>query len=163
MNERRSARLFVLDEQSRILLFLVDDAGLFVDPAAPHSSRYWILPGGGLEDGEAYEEAAVRELREETGIDVPLGACVATQDTVLLIRGVPTRCLERFFVVRVGTPEVVIDGLFGVERDVFLDYRWWLAEDMAQSGELFMPPGLPAVAATLASGAIPGEPVVLGR
>lgn len=32
----------------------------------------WGPPGGGREDGETYEEAAVREVREETGVDVEL-------------------------------------------------------------------------------------------
>jgi len=31
---------------------------------------YWTLPGGGCEDGETIEQIAVREVKEETGLDV---------------------------------------------------------------------------------------------
>src|SRR5436190_18990252 len=33
----------------------------------PYES-YWALPGGGLQPDETLEQAAVRELREETGV-----------------------------------------------------------------------------------------------
>ncbi len=33
---------------------------------------YWVIPGGGVRFGETIEEAAIREIKEETSIDVAL-------------------------------------------------------------------------------------------
>ena len=39
---------------------------------SPRQGAYWHCVAGALEEGESYEEAAVRELREETGLDTAL-------------------------------------------------------------------------------------------
>lgn len=38
---------------------------------APHYGR-WMVPGGTLEWGETLEDAVLREVREETGIDIEI-------------------------------------------------------------------------------------------
>jgi 8-oxo-dGTP diphosphatase len=59
----------VLDAAGRILL---------VRRGHPPSQGLWSLPGGRLEAGEAPAEAAEREVREETGLDVRVGALLAS-------------------------------------------------------------------------------------
>ncbi len=34
------------------------------------SKKYWTPPGGGIEEGESYEEATIREVLEETNMKV---------------------------------------------------------------------------------------------
>ena len=36
----------------------------------------WILPSGGVEDGESIAQAAIRETKDETGLDVELTSLV---------------------------------------------------------------------------------------
>lgn len=47
-----------------------DGRVLIVRRARPPANGLFTLPGGGVELGETLEEAVVREVREETGLDV---------------------------------------------------------------------------------------------
>lgn len=71
-----AVRLLVLDDQQRLLLFHIHD-GAPLHVFYPEMSIYWGTPGGGLEPGESFEQAARRELWEETGIQIEaVGPCV---------------------------------------------------------------------------------------
>ncbi len=59
---RVGAYAVLVDERERILLALWNEG----------ETPAWTLPGGGVEEGETAEQAAVREVREETGYDVEL-------------------------------------------------------------------------------------------
>lgn len=53
-------RTIVLDEQNRMLMVKQHHDGKDI----------WMVPGGGIEEGEGAREAAAREVKEETGLDV---------------------------------------------------------------------------------------------
>jgi ADP-ribose pyrophosphatase YjhB (NUDIX family) len=61
---------------------LVEDNRLLVLRQAAGDGRAWSLPGGKAEDGETLAGALVREMREETGLDVAVGRLLYLCDHV---------------------------------------------------------------------------------
>ena len=59
-----------------------DDQVLLVKRAKPPITWEWSIPGGGQELGETTGEAALRELKEETGVDARLIGLIDVIDTV---------------------------------------------------------------------------------
>lgn len=62
----------LLDHEERLLLVRHCKAG----------RSYWLLPGGGVEHGETAAEAARREAREETGLEVSVGDLCLVAETL---------------------------------------------------------------------------------
>jgi 8-oxo-dGTP diphosphatase len=59
---------------------IVRDGQILLSRLAPRVSRseLWTLPGGGLDHGEDPRDAVVREVHEETGLDVTIGETART-------------------------------------------------------------------------------------
>jgi mutator protein MutT len=66
-----------------IILLDDDDRLLLIQRARPPAAGKWSVPGGKVELGESLEEAALRELREETGLQCTLGPIVEVLDRVV--------------------------------------------------------------------------------
>ncbi len=59
-----------------------DDEVLLIRRGRPPRLGEWSIPGGKVEWGETLAVAALRELREETGVEAELGALVEVYEIV---------------------------------------------------------------------------------
>jgi 8-oxo-dGTP diphosphatase len=143
MRSRPSARILILDSAGRILLFR------FVHRNGPLAGQdYWATPGGGVEHGETFELAAIRELEEETGILVQdIGVQVGRREFVLqLPDGEHVMADERFFLVALeDTPSLSRDRWTAFETEVMAEHKWWSREELADTAATVWPENLLAM------------------
>jgi 8-oxo-dGTP diphosphatase len=126
---RPSARALITDPDDRLLLMRVRDA-VALDASDPVTD-YWITVGGGVEPGETFESAVVREIFEETGhvIHDP-GPCIwRRRKSITDAAGVTRASDERYFWCPVPTAELSRANLTHSERSYIQEYRWWTVDD----------------------------------
>lgn len=59
--------------RTRVTGVLIEDGQLLLLDQDTDGPRRWSLPGGKVEEGETIAQALLREMKEETGLDVEMG------------------------------------------------------------------------------------------
>ncbi|KRC58986.1 MULTISPECIES: NUDIX hydrolase [unclassified Nocardioides] len=127
---RTVARVLPVSSEDRVLLLLGSD------PAVPEV-RYWFSVGGGVDPGETLAEAAARELREETGVEVApdlLGEPFGTFEVTFAWDGRSYTNESTLFAVALEETPISFEGLDHLESQSIFDARWWTPEELDDDG-----------------------------
>jgi 8-oxo-dGTP pyrophosphatase MutT (NUDIX family) len=143
VKHRPTARIMLVNEGKEVLLYKTH-----FDPEVQLPPR-WLTPGGGIDEGETAQEAAVRELFEETGMRVDekdLGEPIlVASGTWLWGDGVHshtyTDTIYRFD-VETFSPDT--SGFTQDELRDVLEIKWWNVQELLDSEEQLAPQELAA-------------------
>ncbi|NCP15216.1 MAG: NUDIX domain-containing protein [Sphingomonadales bacterium] len=128
---RRAARVIVLDPLDRVLMFRFD---------VPGRDPFWVTAGGECEPGESFEDAARRELLEETGITADPGLQIARlTPQFVTVEGEPVQADERFFRVRVAEAVIDTSRHTAAEQRLMTQHRWFTRAELADWHEAVFP------------------------
>jgi 8-oxo-dGTP pyrophosphatase MutT (NUDIX family) len=152
---RKVARVVLLDPRDRILLLHGHEPD---DPA----DDWWFTPGGGLEGEETHEEAALRELAEETGITrVELGPVLWRRRCSFPFAGRRWDQDEWYHLARTQDTGTGPTALTELERRSVSGARWWTCRELAVTRETVYPTRLAELLRRLLDDGPPAEPETL--
>ncbi|MEU8760933.1 NUDIX hydrolase [Streptomyces sp. NPDC048659] len=152
---RRVARIVLLDPDDRILLV----HGF--EPADP-GQTWWFTPGGGLEGDETREQAALRELAEETGItEVELGPVLWRRYCSFPFDGRRWNQDEWYYLARTAQTVTDLAGLTELEARSVAGLRWWTSAELSAARETVYPDRLAELLRTLLDEGPPSAPLDL--
>jgi 8-oxo-dGTP pyrophosphatase MutT (NUDIX family) len=160
---RNSVKVILINENKEILLMCVDDPST-TNPQGKYHGRFWFPIGGAIESGETIEQAALREIFEETGIakeHIELGPIVWFGEFNLILSGIPTHLKEKFIVAETKQFNISLDHLTPDERAVVKHVEWFSLEQIKQSTEVIFPVVLPRYLPDILAGKYPAQPIEL--
>lgn len=149
---RLASRILLISPSKRLLLFKIH-----YRTGTLAGMSYWATPGGMLKKDESFEGAAIRELHEETGIEVKsVGQCIAHKEFLWQMPdGEQVLAVERFYVIRARDEHCSALGWSDKEREVVCEIRWWSGDELAVCRENVYPPDLLSLFAQTLSRSLP--------
>ena len=134
---RRAARIILIDPQERTLLFRFDVAG---------RPPFWVTAGGECDPNESFDDAARRELLEETGITADPGPQIARiKPEFVTVEGEPVQGDERYYFVRVEHDAIDTSRHTELEKQVMTQHRWFTLDELDSWHEEIYPVTLGAI------------------
>jgi 8-oxo-dGTP diphosphatase len=121
---RRSARVMVFDAAGRVLLIrcvAMRQGGEF---------EFWLTPGGEIEAGEEPVAAAVRELREELGLEVEVAGPVYTETNQFEHQGEMRDNHDFVFAARCAADAPALRGVTADEIELMKEIWWWTVAEI---------------------------------
>ena len=128
---RRAARIIVLDPEGRALMFRYD---------VPGRPPFWVTAGGECEPGESFDDAARRELLEETGIIADPGREIARlTPEFITVEGEEVQADERYYLIRVSKAAIDTSRHTALEQRLMTQHRWFTRAELADWPEAVFP------------------------
>ena len=118
---RNGVGIIVLNKENKV----------FVAKRIDNPKNFWQMPQGGIDEGESYYEAAIRELKEETSvvsvkliqeIDKKLTYILPDHLIGIIWRGRYKGQIQKWFVMRFVGKETEIN--INTKKPEFLDWKW---------------------------------------
>ncbi|MCB9228224.1 MAG: NUDIX domain-containing protein [Deltaproteobacteria bacterium] len=164
MNEgeiHHSVRIVLLNKNNELLLMKAEDPST-TETDGTYNGPFWFLVGGEIESGEGVEQAAIRELDEETGLkatEVTFGPIIWFGEFDLILSGKQRHMKQKFILAHTTENEINLSGLTESERKVVKCIEWFSLERMRACNDIVYPIGLDEYLEPILANKIPTKPI----